>query len=260
MPRTCVFCGAPADSQEHVWPNWAAPMLADQGPLPHLHQIIQEGRPNEERRYSKDAYSVTVGVVCERCNNGWMSALEERAKPYLETMLRGRGRELHEGGLRTLAAWALKTSMMVEHMHGAKRHIIPRDEYAQLYEDGEPSERVRIWMATYEGTNAAAVGSMWGLDAETNETGAREWDPDRGARDIWGATIVFGPAVFQVFGTTILPLLEGLELNARTTHRIWPYAGDFTWTPWPGFNDQELMAFADGLLNEFQRRVPTPPS
>ncbi len=235
-------------------------MLADEGPLSHVHQIVQEGRPTEERRYSKDAYSVTVGVVCERCNNGWMSALEDRAKPYLETMLRGRGRELHQGGLRTLAAWALKTSMMVEHMHGAKRNIIPRDEYAQLYQDGDPSDRVRIWMAAYSGTYAAAVGSMWGLDAETNETGPREWEPDRGARDIWGATIVFGPAVFQVFGTTILPLLEGLEVNARNTHRIWPYAGDFTWTPRWGFDDQELMAFADGLLNEFQRRVPNPPS
>jgi hypothetical protein len=63
-----------------------------------------------------------------------------------------------------------------------------------------------------------------------------------------------------VFGTTILPLLEGLDLNARNTDRIWPYALDFTCAPGPGFNDQELMAFADGLLNEFERRVPTQPS
>ena len=257
MLRSCVFCGAPADSQEHVWPDWAVPMLVDEGPLPHFHQIIQEGRPDEERRYLKDAYSVTVGVVCERCNNGWMSNLESRAKPYLEPMLRGRGRAVHETGLRTLATWALKTSMMVEHMHGARRHIIPAEEYAHLFEHGEPSERIRVWMATYAGSQAVAVGSMWGLDAETNETGPREWEPDRGARDIWGATILFGAVVFQVFGTTILPLIEGLEVNARYTHRIWPYEGDFTWVPRPGFNDQGLMAFADGLLNEFQRRVPT---
>ena len=257
MPRTCVFCGAPADSQEHVWPNWAAPLLADEGPLPHFHQVIQEGRPAEERRYSKDAYSVTVGIVCERCNNGWMSDLESRAKPYLGSMLRGHGRALHQAGLRTLATWALKTSMMVEHMHGAKRHIIPAEEYVHLFEHGEPSRRVRVWMAAYAGTYAVAVGSMWGLDAETDEGGPREWEPDRGARDIWGATILFGPVAFQVFGTTILPLLEGLDLNTRYTHRIWPYVGGFTWVPRPGFNDQELMAFADVLLNEFPRRVPS---
>jgi hypothetical protein len=257
LPRNCVFCGAIADSQEHVWPKWAAPMLVDEGPLPHVHQVLQAGRPFEERRYSKGAYSVTVGVVCKRCNNDWMSDLESRAKPYLEGMLDGRGRELHEGGLRTLATWALKTSMMVEHMHGAKRHIIPAQEYTHLFDRGEPSERIRVWMATYASDYAVAVGSMWGLDAETNETGPREWEPDRGARDIWGATIVFGPVVFQVFGTTILPLLEDLELNMRHTHRIWPYACDFTWTPKPGFNDQELVGFADALLNAFPRREPT---
>jgi hypothetical protein len=175
MPRRCVFCGAPADSQEHVWPNWAALMLADEGPLPHLHQITQEGRPDEERNYSKDAYTVTVGVVCAGCNNGWMSDLESRAKPHLEPMLRGHGRALHESGLRTLATWALKTAMMAEHMHGAQRRAIPREEYAYLFEHGEPSPRIRVWMATYAGARAVAVGGLWGLDAETNETGRREW-------------------------------------------------------------------------------------
>jgi hypothetical protein len=225
--------------------------------MQHFQQTVQEGRPGEERSYPKAAYTMTVGAVCGKCNNGWMSDLESQAKPYLEAMLHGRGRDLHEGGLRTLATWALKTSMMVEQTLGPKRRAIPAGEYAHLFEYGEPSDRIRVWMAAYEGTQAVAVGSLWGLDAETNETGPREWDPDRLARDIWGVTILFGPVVFQVFGTTILPLLEGLEANALNTHRIWPYAGDFTWVPRPGFNDQELMAFADGFLNEFQRRVPT---
>src|SRR5581483_5498498 len=99
---------------------------------------------------------------------------------YLEPMLRGHGKALHRTGLRTLATWALKTSMMVEHMHGASRHAIPREEYVHLFEQGEPSRRIRAWMATYAGSRAVAVGSMWGLDAETNETGPREWEPDRG--------------------------------------------------------------------------------
>lgn len=232
-------------------------MLAREGPLPHLHQISQEGRPDEERRYSKDAYSVTVGVVCKTCNNGWMSTLESQAKPYLDAMLRGHGRALHENGVRTLAAWALKTSMMVEHMHGATRRVIPSEEYAHLFENGEPSERVRIWIAAYTGTQAAAVGGMWGLDAETNETGPREWEPERGVRDIWGGTVLFGPVLFQLVGTTLVPLLEGIQ-DLPHTHRIWPYQGSFTWMPWPGFSDDHLMAFIDARLNEF-RRAPFGP-
>jgi hypothetical protein len=173
-------------------------------------------------------------------------------------MLHGHGRALHATGVTTLATWALKTAMMVEHLHGSKRRIIPHQEYAYLFEHREPSERVRIWMGAYTGTDAVAVGSMWGLDAETNETGPREWEPDRGARDIWGATILFGPVVFQVFGTSLVPLLNGLR-GWSGTHRIWPYEQSFIWTPSPGFNDQQLMAFSEALLHEFQRRVPTGP-
>jgi len=57
---------------------------------------------------------MTTGAVCASCNNGWMSDLEGRAKPMLETMLEGRGRALHQEGQRTLAAWALKTAIMVD--------------------------------------------------------------------------------------------------------------------------------------------------
>jgi hypothetical protein len=232
-------------------------MLANEGPLPHLHQISQEGRPDKVRRYSKDAYSVTVGVVCKTCNNGWMSTLESQAKPYLDPMLHGHGRALHATGIRTLAAWALKTSMMVEHMDGAKRRVIPSEEYAHLFENGEPSERVRIWMAAYTGTEATAVGGMWGLDAETNETGPREWEPDRGVRDIWGGTVLFGPVLLQLVGTTLVPLLEAVQ-DMPHTQRIWPYRGPFTWMPRPGFSDDQLMAFIDARLNEF-RRAPFQP-
>jgi hypothetical protein len=249
MPRKCVFCSATADSQEHVWPKWAAPMLADEDPLPHFQQFVQDDRPGFERSYPKAAYSMTVGAVCEQCNNTWMSGLESRAKPYLEGMLHGRGRLLHQGGQRTLAAWALKTAMMVEQTHGAHQRGIPVEEYTYLYEHGEPSDRIRIWMATYTGTWAVAMGRTFGLDADM----ASGPDSDRGRRDIWGAAITFGPVVFQVFGTAIHPLLHSLATNAVNTHVLWPYQSSFTWMPSPGFDEYGLVRFADGLLDEVRR-------
>jgi uncharacterized Zn ribbon protein len=67
---------------------------------------------------------MTVMAVCQRCNNGWMSDLEQDAKPMSEATLDGRGRLLHAGGQRTLAARALKTAMMAGHTNGAARHVI----------------------------------------------------------------------------------------------------------------------------------------
>lgn len=50
-------------------------------------------------------------------------------------------------------------------------------EHAHLFEHGEPSERVRVWMVSYAGSQAVALGSPWGMDAETNETGPASGSP-----------------------------------------------------------------------------------
>lgn len=159
VPRTCVFCGRSPVTREHVWPRWARVVWETEGQLPHFQQVVQEDRADLSRDWRQHACSTTVTVVCQACNNGWMADLEQRAKPMLEPMLQGRGRQLHAGGQRTLAAWALKTAMMIEHTHGAVQHVIPREDYADLMKRLEPSARVLIWMAAYGG-ETVAMGRM----------------------------------------------------------------------------------------------------
>jgi hypothetical protein len=254
MPRTCVFCGGSPTTNEHIWPDWARPILAEEGALDHHRLVQQDDHPDEAYSWKQPAYIMTTKVVCARCNNGCMSDLENRAKPLLGPMLFGRGRALHREGQRTLAAWALKTAMMVEHTHGAKRQMIDRAEHEHLMAVGEPSERIRVWLTSYVG-DVVAMAQTYGLDAHMELSP----DPDRGRRDMWGATITFGAGVLQVFGTTLTALLDGVEVNGQGVHQIWPYERSITWTPRPGFDNAGLLAFADGLLNRL-RRLPAPVS
>jgi len=249
VARKCLFCGEPANSQEHVWPKWAAPLMADEGLVPHVHQIMRDGEPEAEWTYEKTAYTVTVRVVCERCNNGWMAELEERAKPFLDAALRGRGRELHQAGQRTLAAWALKTAMTVGRTQGASRGVIPPPEHAYLYEHGEPPTRIRIWMTAYTGAQMAAMGLMNGFDVNM-DAGP---DPNRGWRDVWTTTVAFGTVVFQVFGSVVPELLDVVKPDTVNTDVLWPYMGPFTWVPTSGLSGRDLVAFGDGLLAEVRR-------
>lgn len=108
--------------------------------------------------------------------------------------------------------------------------------------------RSPLWMATYGG-ETVAMGRMFGLDAAIEALP----DPDRGMRNIWGATILFGPIVFPLFGSTIPELLEGVTMRTPGCHQLWPYAGSFTWAPRPAFDDHQLVGFADGPLNELLR-------
>jgi hypothetical protein len=248
MARSCVFCDGTPVSREHVWPRWARTIWAEEGHMPHFQQVVQDDRDDVERNWRGEACSMTVTAVCQRCNNGWMSDLEQDAKPMLEAMLDGRGRLLHAGGQRTLAAWALKTAMMAGHTNGAARHVIGAEQYEHLMERLAPSNRVVIWMASYAG-DVTAMCRMYGLDADM-DAGP---DPNRGARDIWGTTIAFGPVVFQLFGSDIPELVAGAQVRAPGCHQLWPYVGSFTWAPRPALNDYGLVGFADGLLREARR-------
>jgi hypothetical protein len=246
MPRRCAFCNASGTSQEHIWPDWAAKYMATEGAVRHYLNVVQEGKDDQDRSWPQKAFSMTVGAVCRECNNGWMSELESRTKPFFEAAFQGRGRLLHAGMQRELAAWAVKTAMMVERQQGPARHVILPEEYRHLYEHREPSARILIWMASYSGTVSTAVGHMYGLDV------TMEFDPnpDRGQRDIWGSTVVFGPVVFHLLGTNVPGLLEDVTMNTLGVHRLWPYEQSFTWSQKPGLTDADLASFMDGFLNE----------
>jgi hypothetical protein len=222
--------------------------MADEGLVPHVHQIVRDGQLEAEWTYEKDAYTVTVGVVCKRCNNGWMAQLEESAKPFLDAALQGRGRELHRAGQRTLAAWALKTAMTAGRTQGAGRGVIPPHDHAYLYEHGEPPTGVRIWMTAYTGAKAVAIGLTNGFDMNMNE----HPDRDRGWRDVWTATVAFGPVVFQALGSLAPELLDVVRPDTANTHILWPFEGRFIWAPTTGLADDDLVAFGDGLLRELR--------
>jgi hypothetical protein len=251
MVRVCVFCGAPADTAEHVWPAWARPLIEAREHTrihPYHRFVVQDDHEDEHDTWDQPANSMTAKVVCASCNNGWMSDLEGAAKPMLEPMLGDHGRLLHQGGQETLAAWALKTAMMVDQTNTPRRRVIGPDEYRHLHENGRPSSRIRIWLASYTGRSYITLGGTWGIDADKDAS-----DPDRGQRDMWAATILMGAGVFQIFGTHITPLLDDVDAGAPWVHRIWPYVGSHTWNHQPSLDDQTLWVFAEGLLHQLRQ-------
>jgi hypothetical protein len=209
----------------------------------------RQGQAGTVRDWNQPAYSWTVRAVCAPCNNGWMAELEERARDLLTPMLAGRGRRLHAGGQQTLATWALKTALMLEHTRGLQARSFPTQLYHDLYTRREPPASVRVWMASYAG-DVPAFGQSYGLDVDLAQS------PDRGVRDIFGATVGFGPVAFQVFGSSIAGLVDEIRIGAPpVVHQIWPGEGSFTWTPSLGFDDGALIAFSDVIVDDLRRRA-----
>ena len=138
MARQCAFCGMSNKIEaEHVWPHSAAGLFADDGTFTYYRQFVGIG-------YAAGG-PVLVGAeaVCME-GQSRVQVLQQRldVSQTWETTAKntlfgsafgGDGRKLPRGAQRTLAAWALKTTMMVEaHQMSLPRRGSPRRVPAPL--------------------------------------------------------------------------------------------------------------------------------
>jgi hypothetical protein len=124
--RVCIFCGRPGLTKEHMWADWL------RNYIPRERQEHRVGSTNislaqhedsvQDRieRRSGDPHSRRIRCVCRECNNGWMSQLQEAAKPFLVPMLTGQKVALYESGKTTLASWAAMFVMVAEQVDQTK--------------------------------------------------------------------------------------------------------------------------------------------
>ena len=81
-PGRCIFCGV---TQEHMWANWLRSYIPRE--LTRHATSVEKVHPrNTEQNIQTrtgDPHSRRIKCVCRACNNGWMSRLQENAKPFL---------------------------------------------------------------------------------------------------------------------------------------------------------------------------------
>src|ERR1700760_4060155 len=81
----CLFCPKVATlTGEHIWSEWMSDLLPGER---HLFRRQFAGDPNV-RTWESNSVNVKAHVVCETCNNGWMSDLEsQHAKPAMQELI-----------------------------------------------------------------------------------------------------------------------------------------------------------------------------
>lgn len=156
--RACIFCGAPADSGEHILPRWLQDVLPSDETAVHFRQIGAGGERNE---WERKPFRETTNFVCKTCNNGWMSWLEGTSKPILEGAIsRGGPFQLGEASQRVAAAWAIKTVLVFQGTQAAEP-MAPASHFTYLRETQIPPPSVSVWIGSHYRARFDPINSIY---------------------------------------------------------------------------------------------------
>lgn len=120
-----------------------------------------------------------VRCVCQKCNNGWMSELENEIKPVLAPMINGYRTLLTPDEQMTLARWAsLKAQCFDANPNGPEPKSSMRARQTvrggkSALEAGRPPDRWAVFLGAYERAGHFGIYTPYvtGLDREGNYAG-----------------------------------------------------------------------------------------
>lgn len=247
----CAFCPAEKTTREHVFARWLTAALVRQGGEPLVHRNDSPGHPE-----SRDAreFDFVVRAACQDCNNGWMSALESRARPLLTPMMRGERRQLTSADQKSIATWATKTAMLIE-ITDTDPTVRDVDRHA-LRKTQAPPAHTLIWLARYgypRDAETMRIARVAGSHLEIRLRG--EHDQVRA----YVGTYRLGNLVFQVvLSPAHLPFVEGRS-DGPFSCIIWPPSELQEWPPAMSLNgEDDFTAFSSVFTSPWGLRGQLP--
>ncbi len=97
-----------------------------------------------------DHLGAQVSVVCADCNSGWLSQIQNAAKPILISLFDGSAITLGETDQTLVATWAAMATMTGEYLsNDLKRVAIPQSDRTWLMDKRTPPPGWCIWVGHY---------------------------------------------------------------------------------------------------------------
>lgn len=253
----CIYCGGTGLSKEHIFADWLREYIPRSRTEHNMSTTVQW--PDREDRQitsrTGDTHARRLRRVCLKCNRGWMSDLQQSAKPFLVPMLEGRSTVLNRKAQKIVAAWITMTAMTAEFLDDEMVAVSQEDRDC-LRVTGKTPRFWRIWISRYDGKKVSCRfhHHVFALtDQEVEGIDPYAYAPPNSQT----TTIGFGDhfmvhLMSSEVGWSVVRRFNfhpGIKPNLI---QIWPAAGsNVSWPPNKAFNRKGVEMVAD----EFYARV-----
>jgi hypothetical protein len=141
----CAFCPTVATlTAEHCWGVWISELMPA-----NVFTIVRRNLDGTSKQWQARELNVKIKVVCDRCNNGWMSDLEGEAKATAANMmLYGSPVSLLPIGIASLAAFAFKGAVIATFMHPNREPFHSVTDRHRFAEERALPAGFQVWISS----------------------------------------------------------------------------------------------------------------
>ena len=249
-PKLCIFCGKSGVTKEHVWADWLDPYLMT-GVVNHGRMsgtIYRTHAVREVKKQSGSSQSGRVRVVCRECNNGWMSVLQNEAKPILVPLLKGEKTILHRKAQSILAAWIAMFTMVAEFQSRTPRKVAISPAHRRHLMDRRmvPSDW-KIWIGYYERQSWPAVYVHNALPVSSESSSINHTEDGFPLPNTQTTSFVLGKLYIHAISTAVRGGINRQRVQAPGIVQLWPIKASPTgWSRIP-LSDHEAEGDLHGL-------------
>lgn len=216
-------------SKEHMWPDWLRNYVPrkiaswDQQAV----TLYRTGEPKHVvRRRTGDPHAAKLRIVCEDCNTGWMSRLQEHAKAVLVPVLESHEFVLYRKDQQLLARWCAMFVMTNEFSNNdeTKIAVTPAERAYIMKRDRVPANW-RIWIGRYKRSNQDGLWAHHSIPIGDGKHIVQTTNDDRPIANTQATTFSVGELYVTVLSSALTEVVRRWHFGTegqRLLRQIWP--------------------------------------
>jgi len=247
--KQCAFCPTKATklSGEHIWDDW----LNKELPTKEFRVRQRTSMAQPFREYQAKVLKEKLPVVCEACNNGWMSDITNSIKKdFAPAILKGAPVSLSLDKATLLATFAFMKSVVADHAVKGKEPFFTRADRANFMSSLSIPLGVQMWVAAYQG-NYRYSGRCTTAILTATPPGPLD------GLELYAFTYICGHLTVQTltprwqdvrYRVRPLPTVDSGQGWSQAVSKFWPYVGTAVQWPPPKYIGDDMF---EPLINRF---------